>query len=383
MNFSSNPQYNLNEFKIDRIATWIISCKQQKTMNCITSLNESYNAVANNLQPILMQNNPTNIRLIAYAVEILKEAQELIDVDQNLIFDCTYFIENHQKSDGSFEFDENSNPRRGMGAPNIQTIFLVTKVLQAFKDSELREDYKDVVKKSIDYLTKSKNLLKNDYEKILVAYTFAIHGDLESAKDLIYKVNYNFLNSSKYSKLKSLFVEIASYTILTKVLLNADAKNEVRWLMSQRNADGGFFSPHDTVLGLRALYEFSKYAKETGLMSINDIQNNKMACSTLNILQTNSDYDDPEGQASIPYNLTYSIVYQETDMIGNSNFFKTCAEMKAINDNSININLNIEFNPSEHIIVTNLVVAEIRLPTGYQFVKQDVSNNLVSLNQGC
>lgn len=352
-------------------------------MSCITKLNESYNAVAIDLLPIIKQKNPSNIRLIAHAAETLTDALEFIEVDLDLFYECLDFIKYHQKRDGSFPYDENLNLRRGLGSPKFQQVLLVTKVLQAFKDSEVKEQYKDEVKKSIEYLTISKKLFKNDYEKILAAYSFAIHGDLESARDLIYKISCNFLTRTLYSKHKSMFVEIASYTILTKVLLNADAKNEVRWLMSQRNADGGFYSPHDTVLGLRALYEFSKYAKETGLMSINDTQNNKMACNTLNIPQTNLDYEDPEGHGSIPYNLTYSIIYQETDMISNSKFFKTCAEMKAINVNSIKINLSIEFNPSEQIVVSNLVVAEIRLPTGYEFIKKDGFNNLVSFNQRC
>lgn len=304
----------------------------------------------------------------------------MTNVDTNLINECLGFIESQQKSDGSFSYDENLNPRRGMGAPNVQTILLVSKVLQAFTHTDLKTEYKDEVKKSINYLNKFKNQLKNDYEKILVAYTLALHGDVESAKDLIYKISCNFVKSTLYLKHKSMFVEIASYTILTKVLLNADAQNEVKWLMSQRNADGGFFSPHDTVLGLKALYEFSKYARESGLIATKDMQSNKISCNVLNIPQTNSDYDEPQALSSIPYNLTYSVVYQESDLIINTKFFKTCTEMKSISEDSVRINVDIEFISSENIAVSNLVVAEIQLPTGLHYVKQAVSNDLVSFN---
>lgn len=70
------------------------------------------------------------------------------------------------------------------------------------------------------------------------------------------------MKSAKYGSSND--VEITSYILLA--MLESESKVDVlpiiKWLVKQRNSNGGFASTQDTVVGLQAL---SKFAETTGL----------------------------------------------------------------------------------------------------------------------
>lgn len=87
----------------------------------------------------------------------------------------------------------------------------------------------------------------------------------------------NLLNSSKsaanlkwwektitdtefYREPKTLNVEITSYALLALLNANEDSQclDVLKWLLSQRNSEGGFEGTQDTVLGIEALAQFAE-----------------------------------------------------------------------------------------------------------------------------
>lgn len=64
---------------------------------------------------------------------------------------------------------------------------------------------------------------------------------------------------------KSINVEITSYGVLTLIEADrlADALPFFKWLLSQRNDQGGFVGTQDTVIGLEALAKYAEHLSTT------------------------------------------------------------------------------------------------------------------------
>jgi hypothetical protein len=268
-----------------------------------------------------------------------------------------------------------------MGNAKNQQFINTAKIITVFiKDHKVNSNYKEEIDKTFMILEDDmKKMTFNDYERSIMAYNYALYGNSNTSKIHINKINCNFLEQKKsFIKHKSMFIEIASYLILTKVLINEDPQNEVKWLLSQRSPDGRFYSPHDTVLALRALLEFSKYAATSGLnLDIEGVQTKKFACNIQTAEYSALHGHEPESLQKQSYRFSYSIDYEKSDLANGAAFFNTTKKLKKINETLIEINLDFKFNGLENTPETNLVIVEVRLPTGYKFIKLNSVHNIM------
>ncbi|CAB1344316.1 unnamed protein product [Coregonus sp. 'balchen'] len=129
-----------------------------------------------------------------------------------------------------------------------------------------------VVDRSLSCLKNSTSDLSNTYTTALLAYTFALAGDMETRAQLLQHLNTISLqeggllhwSQSSSETSPSLEVETSAYVLLASLsaspLSTSDlgyASRIVRWLVRQQNAYGGFSSTQDTVVALQALALYS------------------------------------------------------------------------------------------------------------------------------
>merc|ERR1712156_243455 len=116
----------------------------------------------------------------------------------------------------------------------------------------------------------------------LIAYAFALERKVTESNELMDKL-IDVANTQVPGKLSwrtspdaalgytSQDIEIGAYNVLTLIKLNrlADALKIIKWLATQRNANGGFKSTQDTMIALQALAEYSlKITEEDNNLSI-------------------------------------------------------------------------------------------------------------------
>jgi hypothetical protein len=239
-------------------------------------------------------------------------------------------------------------------------------IIPAFlKDNRFKEKYSTEIKKSMDYLMIQDEW--GDYVKVIAAYTFALNGNNDTANKLL-SSKAKRSNSNKPTHY-SLYVEIASYEILTKNLIGVDVPREaVDRLLSHRNVDGSFYSPYDTVLALKALFEYSNLNQlhsqnlnikiNLGQQEVGKIINSSMSSEAIKITNKNQ-------KLSITgHGTTYVSVYDEiiVNPADTTDNFVIQLTKNELADNKARIHLSIKA-----LKTTNLVVIEVELPKGYKY----------------
>uniref|UniRef100_A0AAY5L5X0 Alpha-2-macroglobulin bait region domain-containing protein n=1 Tax=Esox lucius TaxID=8010 RepID=A0AAY5L5X0_ESOLU len=141
-----------------------------------------------------------------------------------------------------------------------------------------------VVVFSLSCLRNSTRDLSDTYTTALLAYTFSLAGDQKNRDPLLQHLERTALqeggllhwSQSFLETSISLSVEVSSYVLLavlrSSTLSTADlgyASRIVRWLVKQQNANGGFSSTQDTVVGLQALALYStKVFRKNGAATV-------------------------------------------------------------------------------------------------------------------
>jgi hypothetical protein len=347
--------------------------------NALTKLWLNYQESIRVLENILSRNEPQDLKLATYIAQVFIEAHEVIDIGTHSIKKCLEFIKKHQQKDGRFSFKANDEIRNEIGSEQSKTNVVASLAFLAFiKDKQLHEDFKNESKAAIDYIKLQMQSFATDYEKAIAAYAFALNNDKPASNNLITRIS-RHISSLKNQQNMAMDTEVVSYIILTKVLLNLDPQNEVKWMLEQRNVDGGFYSSHDTVLGLQALNAYSKFK---------NIQqpNLGIKINSQSTLQLTYLLDERHAAVSGP-SLTaqisgsgygYTILYRESDLTKKTqtNYFGMSNEISTVNSNEIR--LILKFSPSSsNIQNSKLVIIKAQLPRGYQYVGHEGGKNIV------
>jgi len=318
------------------------------------------------IDKILREQDEKSIWLAAIAVQVILDATEIAYIDQDLITEALDFIKSQQQSDGSFKYDKDSDHHRGIGSKfrkDIQTALIIPAFL---KTNQFKSKYSTEIQKTINYLKSQHEW--GDYIKVVAAYTFALNNDKEAAKELLGSMENAFSNTNNTAHY-SLAVEIASYEILTKILTGSDdLQKSIDWLLSRRNADGSFYSPYDTVLALKALYEYSNFKKlhsqninlqlTLNQRAVENSIKNPLNFETVEIKNKNQKLTIA-GQGT-----TYVSVYDEIieNQINTVENFDAHLTKEEFPNNKAEMYLSIIAQKT-----TNLVAIEVELPRGYKY----------------
>ena len=219
--------------------------------------------------------------LTAFVLKTFNQAQGLIYMDDQVLQDAAGWILKHQRDDGSFKpvgFLHHQELLGGLRGNTALTAYVAIALQEAGEVSRAA--------KAREYLAGQLDAIEDPYTMAMVAYALAL-GQSSQAGDAYDKLMSMAIQDGNglhwgdvpaaYSKRqssrpgRSAAVETTGYAILA-LLEQGDrvnASSAARWLVSQRNAFGGFGSTQDTVVGLQALIEFATHARFDVDMTVN------------------------------------------------------------------------------------------------------------------
>nr|BAR45612.1 thioester-containing protein 1 [Scolopendra japonica] len=222
--------------------------------------------------------------LTAFVVKSFIQAKKYISIDENVIRESLIWLSRQKNANHLFP-EVGTVLHKEMQGGSSHGLGLTAYVLSAFLESKLNDvDSSDrfhpLIDNSINILENYLEELKTDYDLVLV--TYVLHLANSSVKDVAFeKMNMRSkkdgdkmfwtmsstsssddkLDPFSYkSKPKSVDIEMTSYALMTYSLRNmiAEGLPIMRWLLSKQNANGGFQSTQDTVVGIQALAQIAK-----------------------------------------------------------------------------------------------------------------------------
>jgi CD109 antigen len=340
--------------------------------------------------------------LTAFVVKSFIKASKYIFIDDNLLIQSLSFLQNTQQIDGSFVEVGQVHNSQLQGGSSAQGIALTAYVMSAFLENEIfSQNYSTTISKAVDFIAAQINSSDNVYELSLATYALQ-KANSPLSKKFLDKLNLYAVNTQgmKYWKKsndeKSMNVESTAYAFMA--FLNTERTSDylpiLKWLISQKNKFGGFYSTQDTFVGLEALSKMAtrmssdkndiqvelSFLNQTKLIEISP--ENALIVQTIQLPSNlNSVIVKATGsgfcilQISHRFNIiepNSTIIKLESSITGNSNntyFLTTCA--------FIDENL--------HLKETNMVVLNIKSISGYSFESNEKhtilnSSSLIKVN---
>ena len=211
--------------------------------------------------------------LTAFVLKTFAQADGLIYMDDTVLRDAAYWIAQRQRSDGSFEpvgFLHHQELLGGLQGNTALTAYVAIALLEASES--------DRADSAIAYLEGQLDAIEDPYTMAIVTYALELGGSgmAGAAYDRLMSMAWQDENGIYWGDddtsgtlpangrmSSSAGVETTGYATLA-LLERGDrigAASAARWLVSQRNAFGGFGSTQDTVVGLQALIEFAAQAR--------------------------------------------------------------------------------------------------------------------------
>ncbi|KAG7209379.1 hypothetical protein KM043_015478 [Ampulex compressa] len=347
--------------------------------------------------------------LTAFVAKSFKQAAAYVLIEEKIIDEALFWLSNNQAPNGSFP-EVGKVSHRDMQGGAAKGLALTAYTAIAFlENTEFVEKYRNTINKAIDYIVRNMDTLDDVYSLSLCAYA------LNLAKHPFETPAFNLLESralanedmkwwSKpipkddknpwYSLPRSVDVEMTSYALLTYLRRNlvSDSIPVMKWLVQQRNAEGGFASTQDTVIGLYALATLGeKLATKNNSIAITfmyegggEIHMNINPSNTMilqkqmlpkkirvvNVTATGNGFGI--AQVSYRYNLNVTGAWPH--------FTLDPQVDKNSNTNHLQLSICSGFVPTKDANESNMAVMEVSLPSGFTVDKDSLASLQVSQN---
>ena len=326
--------------------------------------------------------------LTAFVLKTFAQAKGLMYVDPQILSSAQEWIIQHQNADGSFDpvgFVCHQEMMGGLTGKTTLTAYIAIALLEAGE--------KEASRAALVYLQEELPAINDPYTMALVAY--ALELGQNPGRDMAYgklmdmaSENEDGLRWSAAGAGElhgSVAVEATGYALMA-LLEHGDqfsASRAARWLVTQRNAFGGFNSTQDTVVGIQALTAFA-----TGSRADVDLVVEVQAGETMEQLQISPEnYDvlqlvplpvgedvaisvEGEGQAVAQLVLRYNLPEAEKGAeVFHINVDYDTHQVE-VNDR-IEIGVEVEFDPPLPI-EAGMIVLDISVPTGFVPVEESI-----------
>lgn len=348
--------------------------------------------------------------LTAFVAKSFKQAAEYIPVEDRIIDEALDWLAKTQAPNGSFP-EVGQVSHRDMQGGAARGLALTAFTLIAYLEiPDMTLKYRNIINKGVDYIVRNMEQLDDIYALSVCTYVLnlarhpyedsAFHS-LESKAMTKEDIKWWSKPVPKgddnpwYSILpRSVDVEMTSYTLLTYLRRNlvSDSIAVMKWMVKQRNPEGGFSSTQDTVVGLYAL---SKLAEKLSTKS-NDIavtityegggqsqMNINLANAMIlqkhvlprktrvvNITATGTGFAII--QVSSHYNLNVTGAYP---------LFRLDPQVdRNSNDNHLQLSICSAFVPTRDANESNMAVMEVNLPSGFTVDRDSLPSLEVSQN---
>jgi CD109 antigen len=358
-----------------------------------------------------MSDQSGSLFLTSFVLKCFSQAKGLLYIDDSVLQEATDWITSHQNADGSFDavgFVHHQEMLGGLQGKDALTAYVAIALMTAGE--------KDSSGKAVKYLEGKLSSMEDPYSVAITTYALELAQSPKSGE--------------AYSKLMSLAIEdetglhwgnpnpsptepstkagaapmmgympevnrtaeIETTAYATLALIkHGDAFNASRsskWLVSKRNAYGGYGSTQDTVVTLEALIEAATSARSDVDLTVSlkgdgvneELKINKDNFDVLQVVQVpvNSQVEmtvngtgDAIGQVVRRFNLP--AVDTTTEQILNIDVKYDTTEVE-VND-EVKVSVSLAFNPPPtlNIAEAGMIVVDISVPTGFAPVTDSIT----------
>ncbi len=366
------------------------------------------------------QDESGSLWLTAFVLKTFAQAKGLTFIDDAVLSGAAEWIVDKQQADGSFEsvgFVHHQDMMGGVQGKETLTAYVALALLEAGQDS--------AAAKAITYLEGRVGTLDDPYALALVTYALEAGGSgraAEAMQKLMAKAieDENGLHWSSggvlpqpggpqpggpqpfmapqegqypLDMLPSLDVEATGYATLALLAGDdrANAAQAARWLVGQRNSEGGFGTTQDTVVALQALIQFSASAATDSDMTVTITAGDvaKQVVVTPENFDVTQVVEIPagtdvkvsaqgKGEAVVQGVLRYNLLEPEKTAKVFDIKVDYDTQQVAVND-IINVGVTVTFNPPEPV-KANMTVLDISVPTGFAAADESLAALLKNPN---
>jgi CD109 antigen len=341
--------------------------------------------------------------LTSFVLKSFAQAKDLMYIDDMILDEAANWIISHQQNDGSFEavgFVCHEEMMGGLHGKDALTAYVAVALMEAGENAAAAE--------AVDYLELQLDDMNDPYAVAITTYALELAGS-DHANDAYNKLmelaeaDENGLHwggsgdiipfEEDFGRhgmpgIQSAVVETTAYATLA--LIEHDdpfnASRAAKWLVSQRNAYGGYGSTQDTVVALQALTEFSSDARTDVDLDVTIMAGEEK--HELNITQENFDVlqivqvpvneeitinVNGEGEAIAQvvtrYNMPEVDEVEDPMLTVEVDYDATEVEVNDI----VTVSAEIAFNPPIEM-EAGMVVVDISIPTGFVPVTDTIAS---------
>lgn len=350
--------------------------------------------------------------LTAFVLKTFSQAKGIMYIDEDVLSQARNWITSHQKSDGSFEsvgFVHHQDLMGGVQGKTALTAYVAIALLEAGETSASA--------KAISYLESKLGEIDDSYTMAITAYALELAGSAQkdeahSKLMAMAKEDENGLHWGSSQpvvepmgekpgpirpefmppqEIPSTQIEATAYATLALTeygdVLNAG--KAAKWLVSQRNAEGGFGSTQDTVMALQALTTYAK-----GVASDVDLALTIQGGGETHNLNVNQKNFDVLQVVEVPLNQELTIGVQGkgeavVQVVKRYNLPKPeegtpvfdisvdySADQVAVND-ILGVSVKLTYNPPNNLpdnlsLKAEMVVLDVAVPTGFEPVRESL-----------
>lgn len=333
------------------------------------------------------EKDAASVWLTAYVAKVLGHTKEYVAVDDKHILGALEFVKKHQNAEtGGFSDASVHNYFYISKTASQRGLALTTFIAIAFMENvDHVKEFKSTIDKTMTYISVHVAKLKDSLSMAMAAYAFALHGNPDTVKEIfgdLEKISTRGDNTMFWEEINpSVQVETAAYTVMAMVKVNKAYRvlPIVNWLVTQRQASGGFYSTTDTVIGVQALsmYAIAVHSSQKNLYVKLSYENQRKAefnISEANALVLQSKGLKPDarrfelsasGNGFAIFQVTYSCNVNVEDP-------KRSFEIKAESiytgkDNLLHLKICASFIPVGNQTQTGMTLVEVYLPSGYEY----------------
>jgi len=357
-----------------------------------------------------MSDQSGSLWLTAFVLKSFAQAKDIIYIDDTVLMAAANWITSHQNADGSFDavgFVHHQEMLGGLTGKDALTAYVAIALLEAGE--------KTAAGKAVQYLETKLAAMDSPYEVAITAYALQLAaspkaGEANTKLMSLAKEDENglhwgadpvvepvadggakpFLRAYQPDINREASIETTAYATLALVK-RGDAFNAAKaakWLVSKRNAYGGYGSTQDTVVTLQALIEHAMAGRAdvdltVTLKGVSVDKTLKINAANYDVLQmvevgindqvtmTVTGTGDAIGQVVRRYNIPAADTTPAAQMLKvDVNYDTTEVE---VND-QLTVNVGLEFNPLPelHIAEAGMIVLDVSIPTGFEAVNETI-----------
>jgi len=343
--------------------------------------------------------------LTAFVLKCFSQAKGLIYIDDSVLSQAERWITNHQNADGSFDpfgFVCHQDMMGGLKGKTALTAYVAIALLEAGDNADAA--------KAITYLEGQLDNIDDAYTMAITAYALELGGSALSgqAHDKLMGMAQEDENGLHWGNVeefepmdqmegvampfrpmefnRSNAIEATGYATMALIKHGDafDASRAAKWLVSQRNAYGGYGSTQDTVVALQALIEYCTNARADVDLTVTinaggQIKQLRIKQDNFDVLQkvevaVNQDITigtegrgDAIAQVVERYNLPQAEQQGDQILKINVNYDTTRVEVNDL----VKVSVDLTYNPPIEM-KAEMVVLDVSVPTGFSPVTESI-----------